>query len=598
MSKASLKLFGVVPERYNLESKYLIIPEYGVLVTPGASHDVKNILAHLKENGVGISEQNSAFYSNWKTVRDSSDLELILDQILHYFSTYGLESLEIDSVKNALVYVPNNVLHLNIPVALKLVESQPELQIIKRCFSLLDSGMALTQETIESVIYVLQECGYQVTGEENIKNKEAEILFIEASGILPKESTKLFRYIFYKMSDKTMVINDKATIQLINSHGRRLPVLSQKDMVTLSESFNRYRELWMAMKTAHSGNRHVVNQISKLSKKNHVPMPQNILNNLTSGDYSHADVSNAAKKAGTFQLVRAINALRLRQQKLNGAVYRIRNGKLWTSLFGPSNNAKNIEFYEEILMHEIRERFSKVVAYAEPFVDYPIVTSEKNFIGNVPDGTILRFNSTWDTFLVGIHWTSAHTDLDLRANSRTGSIGWNASKRTSGRNLMYSGDMTRAPGPHGASEWLYCSGLDTPYNIQINKFHSYDFSGKFKLIFGQSKKSRIEMGYIIHPDEVIYSCGLQFPEDRQLDLGILFPDGNNICFMFGMGTTGNGRVGGWNKYSGVQQEIADKKVQTALRLRDVIRFTNSPEEATIDLSLSSLTKDSFLGIFK
>lgn len=597
MSISSLRLFGVVPQIKGFTGRYEVDTNYGVIVTPDASYDLQNIRKWLKEVGVGANETNSAFYSDWKTISRLSDFQMRMDQLLHYFTTYGLEYFGVDSVREGLVYIPNNVFNTPIHAALKIVEAQSPEELVGRCFKMLNSGMALSQKTVKDIIAVLTECDYEITGDEQIANREAQAIFYDISGKLPTESTRLFRYLVFYFSGSSMVINDRKTREAITASGKRLPYLDVKRLNALAQSFNRYKDLWMAIKKANTGNGPTVNVISKLSKSQHVPMKQNILNSLTSEIHSSSEVIAAAEGATVFQLVRAYNALRLREEDIDGWVYRIRNGKLWTVLGGKpaSIQASYNALYQKILLNVLRERFQDIKVYCPVGVDYSIPVSEKSFVGNLPEGTIIRIPQKDKTFLIGIHWDDPQTDLDLRAESSGLSIGWNTNLRNSYHTIMHSGDMTRAPKPLGASEWIYFSQLSGTFNLKLNLFAGYDFSKKFKFIIGQSNKENIEKGYSIAPSEIFTSYTVEM-EERQMNLGMLYPEKDFICYLVGNASTGNRHVGRYTKYDVTQQNFAAKRIQSALRLADMIQFVDSPEKAVIDLSLDKLTKDTFLGL--
>lgn len=599
MSESSLKLFGLVPINRGAKGQPALIPEYGVVVSPLAVYDLRNIRAWLKKNGVGDAERNSAFWQDWQTIRQMSDFEMRVDQLLHYFSTYGLEMWGIDAVKEGYVYVPASIFHQNHSTALKVITAVEPQELIDRCFAMLNSGMALSQDTVMDIINVLSECGYVITGDEEIANREAEVYFYDLSGKLPRQSTKLFRYlIFYFTAGQTMVIKDKKTLETIEALARPMPALDEGHLIVLAESFNRYKDLWMAIKSANKKNRPIVNRITKLSKVHHKPMKQNVLNSLTSRIYSVYEVQLAAENATIFQLVRVVNALRLRDAEPAGMVYRIRNSRIWTTLTPPKPTGGQVKKYEEILINEIQRRLLDVKVYIPNGVDYSIPTSEKSFVGNVPEGTILRFPKNGEVLLVGIHWDNEDTDLDLRAESSDVSIGWNTSFRTRSRGIMHSGDMTRAPHPHGASEWLYFQDLDATYNVKVNIFRAgrgYDSTMKFMI--GRSKTTDVKNNHRMSPDDVLVSYTVHLDE-KETYLGMVFADRNALCLYMGTATSGRGRVGRFNKYDDIQQDYAKLKIATALRLSDIVQTVTDPKDATVDLSLEKLSKDSFLALFK
>ena len=61
--------------------------------------------------------------------------------------------------------------------------------------------------------------------------------------------------------------------------------------------------------------------------------------------------------------------------------------------------------------------------------------------------------------IAGVHWEDVKRntiDLDLSLiNCHEGKIGWNASYRSTEKSVLFSGDITSAPKPKGASEFFY-----------------------------------------------------------------------------------------------------------------------------------------------
>lgn len=592
MSLNSLELFGLVVKKGN-PGKPVILQEYGVVVSPGAVYDLKAIQTYLRKTGVGLAELNSSFWSSWQEISQASDFELRADQILHYLTTYGFESLGIDG----LIYIPNDVLVSRQPIALKAIYAADKEEIIRRCFDLLNSGIALSQETVDNIVETLLECDYVITGEEHIRNRETQIRFYEISQVLPSNGDELFRYLIYKFSGKTLVINNAVTRDAIKASKQFLPTFTLQQLQNLAGGFNRHRDLWMAIKSASPANITQVNQISRLSKTYHKPLRQNTLNLLTQpGRISKKDLEKDITNATVFQLVRAYNALALREMEPTGSVYLIRNGKQWTKE-GEPFRGENIEKYKEILLDEIRFRFKHVKLQIEPFVDYAFPTSEKSFIGNIPNGTILRFGDK-QNLLVGVHWEDYDTDLDFRADADNFSLGWNSSLKK-GVELMHSGDMTRAPEPYGATEWIYASGeLSNSYNLKVNLYRgSENFDKHFKMIIGVSSKTP-DQSKQIPPEDIITSFDVAMTS-KEMSVGFMYSDGEYpLCLYLNTSGTGNSRIGRYNRFDVVQQDVTQKKIVSGLRLGDVFKIVSKPTKGAVVLDISNLTKDSFLEVLK
>lgn len=591
MSLATLRLFGAVRQT-DVSKLPVLVKEYGVLISASAAYEHKTILQYLKVYGVGEAERNSSFWESWSKVKNASDFTLLAEQIVHYLTTYGLESLGIDAVKNGFIYLPEKVFVRHEPVVLKWIDVMPTQDLARGCFRLLESGIALADQTLQDIIAVLTECEYQITGEERIKNKEAQVLFYKLSGKLPTDGETLFRYLVYHFSDQTLVINNKDLRGKITASGRTLPDFTHTQETELAKSFNRHKDLWMAMKKANKSNIPIVNSLTRLSKNFHVPMMQNPLNTLTMAIISPRSkgLAHAIENGTVGQLVRAYNAVYLREQKPSGSVYRIRNGKQWTKLEPPNSFVHSA--YKQVLLHEMKRRVGKTKVYIEPFVDFAFPVSEKSFVGNIPDGTILRFPQTSKNLLIGVHWDDPYTDLDFRADSAEFSLGWNSGLRHSNKGLMHSGDMTRAPAPYGATEWIYAAKVDSTYQLKLNLYSGSDFSKHFKLIVGVSNQEP-NGNKQIPPEDIVFATDIPMPQ-KQMSIGTLYTEGEMTCLRLSIAGTGKSNVGRYSKLDAVQNEVFAKQTISMLRLKDVVSIADQPGEGIIDLSLSVLNKSKFM----
>jgi hypothetical protein len=150
---------------------------------------------------------------------------------------------------------------------------------------MLKSGIALKSETVKQLTdYIIVYSNHFMVNPEvdSIKNREAMVILCDALGILPKDGAKLFAHIFYKATGKTMIVNNRETRKLIQNimswtdHEYTKNVvkifnsLLDDDMIALASVFNRYKKLFLAFKTPQTSK--VINKISHLSKKYHVPM--------------------------------------------------------------------------------------------------------------------------------------------------------------------------------------------------------------------------------------------------------------------------------------------------------------------------------------
>ena len=210
--------------------------------------------------------------------------------------------------------------------------------------------------------------------------------------------------------------------------------------------------------------RTIINRANKLSKKkkNRIPRGESVLDHLENTNFSLNAIKNAAAKATTFKIVKALNSLKVDQPKL----YRIRNGKTWLAM----ENKIRVDDIKNILLDEIKSRlnWSDKVFYIPEGVDYVVPTSEKTFVGYMPYLSTFEFKG--EDAIVGVAWEK-ECDLDLHTRLLNGiSIGYESEHKSNG--VLFSGDMTHTNKYGYAAEFDHIShkDFDEPAIIDINNY--------------------------------------------------------------------------------------------------------------------------------
>ena len=151
---AVLKLFkGFVSEKHSelsgFDQKALTA---GVMIPESAPAEVKKQAVDLY--GKDGALWNATFHKSWNKVAHASLAQLISEQLMHYFTTYGFESLGVYSEDT--IYIPKEALdipELTIDDKIKFVniKSLTEEDVKSKLMALLTSGIALSEETIDDV---------------------------------------------------------------------------------------------------------------------------------------------------------------------------------------------------------------------------------------------------------------------------------------------------------------------------------------------------------------------------------------------------------------------------------------------------------------
>lgn len=580
----TLKLFNAVVAKASNEKAF--VSGQGYIIESGALWAKEEIIRFYKDEKLDGFGLNKTFHKSWKTILKSSRVKLWMEQVRHYVSTYGSNFQDV-------MYIPNEVLDVpDVKLAFKVVKAYSKGELTVKCLHLLQSGIALKEETINDLLSVLvDELSYQFTGDENIKNKEAIVKIADMYGVLPEDTMEFFRYIIYRATGDSLLIKSNDVIEAIKTSNYNPAVqLEQFGLEKMAEIFNRFKPLFLAFKPKCSK---TINKISKLSKTHHKPLVVNPLNFVTSIFFSEND-KHWLDNATPFALFKALSACHTRINGQYAFAYRIRNGKSFVKTKKVSGVVwPNYDF----LFDYIRTRFdlSGKKFFLPDNVEYALPTSEKMYVGNIPTGT--KFFG--ESLAVGIYWENqwGAEDLDLSGLNIGGKIGWNADYKQGDGDLMYSGDITDAPS--GAVEYLYAqNGLNAPTLVE-NNVYSGSGNCAYKIIVG--KGDNINYDYMMNPNNLFVETKCQSVQ-RQSILGMLIPEKDRQCFVLLNFGAGECRVSGNTEVSINATKALYQQWSNPISFREIIfelggEIVTQKENADYDFSLDQLQKDSFLKVF-
>lgn len=580
----TLKLFNAVLAKESKEKPF--ISEQGIIIEPNALWDKDRIMDFCLREHLNGNDINKTFHKSWAKIKNSSRFELFIEQITHYISTYGSNFQD-------EVYIPDEVLNVpDVKLVYKVIRAYSVEEMTEKCLSLLKSGIALKEETINEVLSVLvEDLNYSFTGEEGIRNKEAIIKIADLYGVLPKDIMEFFRYIIYRATGQALLIKNKEIIDAVKGTNYNPSIqFNQFGLDKLATIFNRFKPLFLAFKPKCAK---TINKIAKLSKTLHKPLITNPLNTATSVILGEGDL-HWFDNATPYALFKVLQACYARKRGQDSFVYRIRNGKSWITEGKTCPVAeKNMDFILNYL--KARFNFSGKKIFIPNDVKFALPTSEKMFVGNIPTGT--RFYGK--KLAVGVYWENAWGayDLDLSGVNLGGKVGWNARYSQEGGNLMYSGDITNAP--NGAVEYLYANkGLNYDTIIQNNVYNGSDTCG-YKIIIGRGDK--ISKDYMMNPDNLFAEVKCESVQ-KQTVLGILIPKKELQCFVILNFGAGQVRVSGNSDITKVATKALYQQWKNPYSFNKLMKFlgaelTESTEGVDYDFSLNKLEKDSFIKIF-
>ena len=634
-SEAIIKLFKSYIEdnecEFEIDKNAL---KKGIIIDKNASKEV--IENSIKIWGVDGFLLNQTFHKSFEKITSSATEKLIIEQLVHYFTTYGYESL---GITDGTVYIPAEMLYvpdLEDGYKFIFIKKINKKDLKKKLWDLCDSGIALSRTTLENMEILCSYMNIDKNNIEEIKNKEFKIRMYDKLSIVPEDPVEFLRYLLYKLVGNSLLIKDKDTMNGLESCDKtKAYILINRykniyGLKGLAQIFNRFKPLFLSLKTDISelgefyldddetdnvytedckALNTMINKISHLSKKYHKPFIQNDLDMFCEWVECNKDkkdfdiiLKKNLEKAGVFRTIRILNYLNTDSNH----VYKIRNGKAWVCKKEKIKIISKdvLSILEDFIVSKLKKNVSSKKIYLEDNVNLVLPQSEKQFVGNIPFGSSTRFGK--DNLVVGIHWfnTNDRIDLDLKIISNDYSIGWNTNYKKEDK-LIFSGDVTSAPKPNGASEYIYIDKDvdDTIFSLKINNFTSYVDGGEFEFIVAKASRDDICKNYIVNPNNII----LRIPGNKlqkgmaEHSLGsIIISD--DIKFVFTDLCTSNRSVSFNSDVENILREYIIYDSENRCSLKDYLIkagavITEKVEEADIDLSINNLNKDSIICLF-
>lgn len=375
---------------------------------------------------------------------------------------------------------------------------------------------------------------------ENLSNQEYQFV--------PKDPIEFLRYIVYSLTNSTLLIKNKELYNSLSYnleyddtklYNLMLSYINNYDIKYLASIFNRFKPIFLSLKTNNT--KSMINKISRLSKKYHKGMVRDKLANaidmLDKNELSLYDLLQYIqnKEPDAYQLVKLYNASsqKLDQlydalvdskyydhslQKFNSSklvndksiilnqeisnLYKIRNGKTFIKhkndqlKFNQSDRKlidyidmhfKLQDYLEDLFITKTNNNLKNYVIRLDELndhVSYKVPTSSKNFIGHVPEYSVVKLDSNLNTSL-GITWQE-NIDLDLSMHDINSDeyLAWNRRKRSNDYSLLFSGDMIGLGSKNYANESMY---------IDHNNKNDFSFSVVTYNDYASSRECRYKL---------------------------------------------------------------------------------------------------------
>lgn len=669
MEKEVLRLFksylGEKSENFSKEGL-----KYGILIPDTASEEI--IKEAIEQYGKDGEKWNQTFHKDFEIVKNAPIEDLIMQQLIHYITTYGFESLGF--YDSNLVYLPKEKLEIPELVVenIELIPIKPitadELQ--EKLMILLTSGIALSEQSVKDIMVLSDYIDKDRFDE--IVNREIKVTLYDKYNIMPKNPDEFFRYLIFKTTGDTLKINNSQLINKIKNSNKEKALAMLESYITknglakLSSIFLRNKNLFLAFKVKKEDNlqlsanmNRIINALRKYAITYHKPLSKNILDCLTDEniDVDLEKLPELLDNITIFREIRIVNGILYRLNGSNAIVYKIRNGKSFVKTLDNRTEEYVIRLnaiYEVVYKHLINRLKNKInskTIYIPENITYMAPTSEKQFSGNIPEGSYLEVPRT-DNMIYGIHWTNLsdkatkksgfygeeeydeysteRVDLDLKQMNKSEVFGWDASYRSSTSDILFSGDMTDAPLPNGATELFYVGQNygHGAFLITLNNFTQNRADVPFEFVIAKAThKPENRVYYALDPNNIYEKLDMVVKQgEYQKVVGFIAID-DTIKFYFNDFSQGNERTSRQNdvtmgtfdylqSYSKVQLKLkdllkdagailTDKETITKTVIKEkvdeegnILETTTEEQEIPVDvnLSISAISKETLIDL--
>lgn len=527
-----------------------------------ASYNTDYLLSLFDQIAISIEQANSTFHKSWDKVANSSIEELVMEQLFHYITTYGFERLGV--FDKDTVFIPKEELEIpNIDIygfSFSVIKGLTEAEIKEKCLFLLRSGIALSEESIKSLVSLCSDMELTIDEVETVKNKEAKLILLDTLGMVPKQPEEFLRYLVYKATEKTLLIKNKELIDKIKEKENTSCIfyfdkyIKDFGIDKLARIFYRYKSVFLAFRTNKKLKR-IVNKIRREAVKYHQPMQEDYLNSVTGkikigNSICIDELNDNLGKVNIFRKIRLAQALNYRILNSKGSIlYKVRNGKGYATNFdGVKDKTVLMEILNKVwvnIVNDIKGKTTGKKIYIPDYIDYALPATEKQFIGNFPCGTSVNIDND---MVFGVHWFNDNRnriDLDLSLIDVNGmKFGWDSSYRNSKKTILFSGDVTDASGKLGATELFYLANGDKRVEgiMMVNFFNCSDTEKEceFDIVVAKEKASKWEKNYMVDPNNILARARSKVGK-REKVLGILKAENGKAIFYFAESTFGNRR---------------------------------------------------------
>jgi len=542
---------------------------------------IKAVRKYVLSTYVNNRKLNNTFHPSWERILNTDIFELLIEQLVHYFTTYGFNG----KCDNKNVYVPIREMQIRNTVDIEelvfhRIGVYDDTVLFDMFVKFVNSDIGTKDRTLQDLKNIFDyffEKGF-IGNDFQCKNRELMFYIYSKIGFDNADPEVVLKYVVSEIqrrnSVSSVLVKSKRYMKTLGlcckPYEDLMDIFYSVEPKRYAEIFNRYKPVFLTLKTniADDKIKSFVNKISRYSKQYHKPLKKNIIINATELIRTDTDFLSKLEKElkkynNVFRLFKLYDALNVRrylyeEPELINPVYVIRNQGIYVdnkpfNLAGLDGELldKACKLVLDSILDKLAHLRGKNVKVT-PNLCYGLPYSEKTFIGNLPLGSYYTISPDKTYLTVGIHWYNSgrqRVDLDLSSISIEGNkIGWDGRlyDYDDDKNIVFSGDMTYAPKPHGATEMVLfqhgkLSGDYVLSNSFFNRFNVEIPADKpYKYTFFIGESSQIVRKSMIKKEDIIFEMPLFFEKNGTTtqSLGLLsLEDVPNVFYFINLNTS-------------------------------------------------------------
>ena len=557
------------------------------------------------------------FHKSWEKVANEDYITLLAEQIAHYFSTYGLESVGFRAAP--IVPVEELIADPNARPSFKSFCTVYVMSVVS-AQKVIDATLSATKAPHRMKMKYYEEYVKNTTlTDKDIASFELRIMWYKEHNTVPQNGQDFVRYALYTLTGATLIIKNNRTIsslkRAIQYNGDvAYNLLSKADMIECAQVFHRFKPFFLAFKQEERC-KPLVNRIRRLAETYHQPLSDVTIQNF-SKLYNEGHISECQyllKNTSMRNLIKLYNFYNDRAQ-MNGedniSAFNIRNGKVHIEegcKFGGSFSIRRV--IASAISAKANYVFKDKIFYIPDYITYAAPTTEKQFLGTIPNGTRV-YGPEDKAFSAAICWDNykgRRTDLDLHMMGVNEAYGWNSYYRDNDENsVLYSGDMTDAT--YGAAEAFYFKPNGRDFVLTANNFTG-EIGVPFKFFISESKpvqrnwRNSTSTPPIDVETAIFPPVPLNFPDPNGCTLGMFV----GSDFVFYNGSLDMGRIPDRSRYPDFIKAMK-RKLNSMMPLQfslticgarvvsDLSMLTEEEQKKVVDLSPENLTTETLMSL--